>query len=141
MLTEPAKDLDDLARVVIGAGIKVHRALGPGLLESVYERCLWHELSVQGLAVRRQVPVPILYKGVALDEGYRVDLLVEAALIVEVKAIEALAAIHQAQLMTYLKLSGHRLGLLMNFNVARLRDGIRRVVYHPDSERLLAPFS
>ena len=136
MPTEPTSDLDELARAVIGAGIKVHTALGPGLLESVYELCLAHELSAQGFAVRRQVSVPILYEGIALDEGYRIDLLVGGALIVEVKADETLAAIHQAQLMTYLKLSGHRLGLLMNFNVAHLRDGVRRVVYLQDAARL-----
>jgi GxxExxY protein len=128
---EPSRELDDLARTVIGAGLKVHRVLGPGLLESAYEHCLVHELSTGGVDVRRQAPLPILYEGVALEEGYRIDLLVGGSLIVEVKSVEALSAIHQAQLMTYLKLSGRRLGLLLNFNVVLFKHGVRRVVDSP----------
>ncbi len=115
-----------LTGLIIGAAIEVHRELGPGLLESVYEECLAYELSAQGLSVRRQVPLPLIYKQKQLDAGYRIDLLVEDRVIVEVKAVEAIAAVHKAQLMTYLKLSGLRVGLLLNFHVSRMREGIVR---------------
>ena len=125
---EPSALADAAARQVIDAGLKVHRALGPGLLESVYEVCLAHELQLRGLGVRRQVPLPLEYEGLRLEAGYRLDLVVADAVIVEVKAVESLSRLHEAQLITYLKLSGLRLGLLINFNVALFKDGVRRLV-------------
>ena len=113
---------------VVDAGLRVHEALGPGLLESAYEHCLARELEVRGLAIRRQVGMPIRYQGVDLEVGYRIDLLVESSVIVEIKAVEATLAIHQAQLLTYLRLSGCRLGFLMNFNVPLYKSGLRRLV-------------
>jgi len=114
--------------LVIGAAIEVHRALGPGLLESAYEECLCHELSLKGVRFERQVPQPVTYKGVKLECGYRLDLVVAGKLIVEVKAVDALHPIHTAQLLTYLKLSGHRVGLLLNFHSVVLKDGLKRLV-------------
>ncbi len=113
---------------IIGAAIEVHRTLGPGLLESAYEACLCVELSERGLRVERQVALPLHYRGKRLDVGYRLDLVVEDEVVVEIKAIDALLAIHDAQLLTYLRLSGKRVGLLLNFNVPVLKDGIRRRV-------------
>jgi len=113
---------------VIHAAYKIHEALGPGLLESVYEVCLVHELSRMGINAERQVPLPVVYNDVKLDDGFRIDVLVEHQLVVELKAVEVLSAVHQAQVLTYLKFSGHRLGLLLNFNVAVLKDDIRRVI-------------
>ena len=110
------------------AAYTVHRALGPGLLESVYEVCLAHELTRRGHKVERQVSLPVVYDSVRLDAGLRLDLLVENSVVIEVKAVEALLPVHQAQLLTYLKLTGHRLGLLLNFNVPVIKDGIRRMV-------------
>jgi GxxExxY protein len=115
-------------KLVIDAGLKVHRALGPGLLESAYELCLAHELQSRGVAVRRQVSLPVLFDGVKLDAGYRLDLLVEEQVVVEVKSVESLAPLHEAQLLTYLKLSQFRLGFLMNFNVQLFKQGLRRLV-------------
>jgi GxxExxY protein len=123
---EPPVGLDRLARVVVDAGLTVHRALGPGLLETVYEQCLVHELATRSIATKRQVGLPVTYKDVRLDAGYRADLLVEDQIIVEIKAVEALTRLHESQLLTYLRLSGLRLGLLLNFNVSLFRDGIRR---------------
>jgi GxxExxY protein len=123
-----SKDVEVVARQVVDAGLKVHRALGPGLLESAYEHCLAYELQSRGVSVRRQVAMPIVYEGLQLDAGYRLDLLVGEAVIVEVKAIEALTRLHKAQLLTYLKLSSQRLGFLMNFNVPLFKEGLRRVV-------------
>jgi GxxExxY protein len=120
-------DANEVSREAVDAGLKVHRALGPGLLESAYEHCLVHELVKRGLVVARQVPLSISYDGMTIDAGYRVDLLVQDLLIIEIKAVDALTRVHHAQLLTYLKLSGRRLGLLMNFNVALFKDGIRRV--------------
>lgn len=117
-----------MARQIVDAGLKVHRALGPGLLESAYEACLTHELARRGLNVRRQVPQPLEYEGLRLDAGYRLDLVVDDLVIVEVKAVEALSRLHEAQLITYLKLSGLRLGLLINFNVALFKEGVRRLL-------------
>jgi GxxExxY protein len=111
---------------VVDAGFKVHKALGAGLLESAYEHCLAYELVARGMSVSRQVPLPIIYEGTKLDAGYRLDLLVEGSVIVEVKSMEALSRLHGAQMLTYLKLSGLRLGLLMNFNVAMFTQGVRR---------------
>ena len=109
------------------AGLKVHRALGPGLLESAYEHCLAHELQLRGLMVGRQVALPISFEGLRLDAGYRLDLVVAQTVIVEVKAVEALSRLHEAQLLTYLKLSGLRVGFLMNFNVPLFKDGVKRL--------------
>lgn len=120
-------EADVVGRAVVDAGVKVHRALGPGLLESAYEHCLAHELNARGLAVRRQVAPPILFDGIQIEAGYRLDLLVSDLVIVEVKAVEALAPLHEAQLLTYLKLSGLRLGYLVNFNVKLLKQGLRRL--------------
>ncbi|MEZ6185817.1 MAG: GxxExxY protein [Planctomycetota bacterium] len=112
----------------LGAALTVHTALGPGLLESVYECCLEHELRLRGIRVERQVVVGLDYRGKLLGDGFRIDLLVEGELVVEVKAVETLRPIHEAQLLTYLRLSGSRLGLLLNFNTESLREGIRRRV-------------
>jgi GxxExxY protein len=106
----------------------VHRFLGPGLLESAYEHCLAHELETRSVSVRRQAPLPLVYKGVTLDAGYRIDLLV-GAVIVEIKAVEALTRLHEAQIITYLKLSGFRVGLLINFNSPLFKDGLRRFAH------------
>ena len=113
---------------VIGLAIAVHRELGPGLLESAYEECLCYELKDRGIAFTRQVPLAVNYKGVRLDCGYRIDLIVDRTLLLEIKAVEKLLPIHDAQILTYLRLSRIRVGLLMNFNTVVLRDGIRRIV-------------
>jgi GxxExxY protein len=120
----------ELTHVIIGAAIEVHRALGPGLLEAVYEECLSSELASRGVPFERQKPVPLVYRDVKLACGYRLDLLVAGRIVVEVKAIEAVAPIHEAIMLTYLRLSGCRLGLLINFHSAVLKDGIRRFVWH-----------
>ena len=117
-----------LSNRIIGAGMKVHTALGPGLLESAYEACLAYELTQLGFKVERQKPLPLNYRGVQLDCGYRLDLLVEEAIVVELKAIDQFEPIHKAQLISYLKLSGCKVGLLMNFNVTSLRKGIHRML-------------
>jgi GxxExxY protein len=117
-----------ITEAVIGAAIEVHKTLGPGLLEHVYEECLCYELSVRGFNCDRQAELPVRYKGVSLDCGYRMDLVVENLLLVEWKCVEALLPVHEAQLMTYLRLSGHKVGLLMNFYVPALKDGIIRRV-------------
>jgi GxxExxY protein len=113
---------------IIGAAIEVHKVLGPGLLESAYEECLCHELDIRGVAFERQVPLPMEYKGIKLDCGYRLDLVVEDNVIVELKSVNKIDPIHEAQLLTYLRLKRTRLGLIINFNVAVLKDGIRRIV-------------
>ena len=118
----------DLTRNIIGAAIEVHKEIGPGLLESAYETCLCHELSLRRLAFQRQVALPVSYKGVKLDCGYRIDLLIENSVIVELKSIECVLPIHEAQLMTYLTLAKIKVGLLINFNVPILKDGITRRV-------------
>lgn len=120
--------LDQIATAVVDSAYKVHRALGPGLLESVYEVCLTHELAKRGFNVQTQVRLPVEYDGIKLDAGLRLDLLVHGGLIVEVKAVEQLLDVHKAQLLTYLKLTGVRLGLLINFNVATIKSGIKRLV-------------
>jgi GxxExxY protein len=126
----PSKLLhEELTENVIGAAIEVHRALGPGLLESAYEECLCREFSVRGLAFQRQVPLPVEYKGVKLDCGYRLDLVVQETLILELKCVEHILPVHEAQLLTYLKLTGKRVGIIINFNVSALiRGGIVRKV-------------
>ncbi|MBK9216370.1 MAG: GxxExxY protein [Chloracidobacterium sp.] len=120
--------VEQLSHLVIGAALKVHKELGPGLIESVYERCLCYELQKAGLVYERQMAVPVVYDGMKLDADLRLDIWVEKSLIIEVKAVEATLPIHQAQLMTYLKLTGNRLGLLINFNVPLLKNGIKRVI-------------
>ena len=119
--------INELSGIVIGAAIEVHKVLGPGLLESAYENCLCHELQLRNIVFERQKPLPITYKGVNLDCGYRLDVVVQGILVLEVKACDRIEPIHQAQLLTYLKLSGLSLGLLLNFNVPVMRDGIVRV--------------
>ena len=122
------RDNDPLTERIIGFAIEVHRQLGPGLLESAYEECLCYELRQSGIGFRRQVPLPVVYKAVRLDCGYRIDILVEEKVILELKTAERLIPVHEAQLLTYLKLSGLRTGLLLNFNSPVLRDGVRRMV-------------
>jgi GxxExxY protein len=117
-----------VSRMVITAAMKVHSALGPGLLESAYELCLVHELRQAGLEVQSQLALPIMYHGVKLDAGYRIDLLVENKVVVEIKTVDGILPIHKAQVISYLKLSGQSLGLLINFNVVHLKDGIKRFV-------------
>ncbi len=123
-----AETLNRITESIIGAAIEVHRALGPGLQESAYEACLAFEIIERGLKVEQQKPLPVVYREVRLDCGYRLDLLVEGVVIVEVKAVDHLMPVHQAQLLSYLKLSGCHVGLLINFNVKILKDGLRRVV-------------
>lgn len=126
-------ELDRITSTIIGSAIAVHRELGPGLLESAYEACLVYELKQQGLKVEQQRPLPIVYRTVRLDCGYRLDLMVEDKILVELKAIEKLDPIHEAQVLSYLKLSGSPVGLLINFNVKMLKDGIKRFANHcPD---------
>jgi GxxExxY protein len=120
---------DKFSKEIIGAAIEVHRHLGPGLLESAYEECLCRELAIQGLTFERQKPLAVSYKGVNLDCGYRLDVVVEGLVILELKAVDRIEPIHEAQLLTYLKLSDLRLGMLINFNVPILRTGIKRIVY------------
>ncbi len=121
-------EFDELSNQVIGCAIEVHKQLGPGLLESAYERCLSHELTCSNIRHRVQQELPIDYKSITLDNGYRVDLLVEDELMVELKSAAKILPIHEAQLLTYMKLAGVKVGLLMNFNVCRLKEGIKRFV-------------
>ena len=128
-MDRPTKDeLNRLSERIIGAAIAVHRELGPGLLESAYEACLEFELLDQGLVVARQQVLPVVYRGVHVDAGFRLDLYIERKVIVDVKAIDKLIPIHDAQILSYLKLTGCHLGLLLNFNVRVLKDGIKRIV-------------
>jgi len=119
---------EELTAEIYGAAIEVHKHLGPGLLESAYEECLCREFSLRGLSFHRQVPLPVTYKGVRLDCGYKLDLVVEEKVILELKAVEEVRPLHEAQLLTYLRLSGRQVGLLINFNVPLLKDGITRLV-------------
>ena len=119
-------ELNDLTEKVIGCAIKVHRVLGPGLLESAYEVCLLHELRKAGLKAERQVALPVIYEGLRLDANYFIDILVEDTVVIELKSVEHLLPIHEAQLLTYLKLANKKLGLLINFNVTLLKNGIKR---------------
>lgn len=119
---------NEISGAVVDAAMKVHSALGPGLLESAYAACLKHELVKRGLRVASEIPLPVVYDGVKLETGYRLDLVVEDTVLVELKAIEALAPIHQAQIISYLKLSGKPIGLLINFHTLHLKDGIKRFV-------------
>ena len=119
---------NEITEKVIGCAIKVHKALGPGLLESAYQACLYYELVKSGLSVEKEKPLPLVYEEVKLDCGYRMDLFIERRIIVEVKSVDALTDIHLAQVLTYLKLNNNRFGLLINFNVLKLKDGIKRIV-------------
>ena len=128
-LAAPIPDnVEDAARSIVDCAFRVHSGLEPGLIESVYEACLVHELLKRSIGVERQVTLPVVYDGIRLDAGLRLDLRVENAVIVEIKAIERLLPVHEAQILTYLKLTGLRLGLLINFNVPRIKDGIRRMI-------------
>ena len=119
---------NDLSSIIIGRAIEVHRELGPGLLESTYETCLEYELKERGLDVKRQIALPVIYKNIKLNAGYRIDLLVENKIIIEIKSVDSLADIHTAQLLTYLKLKELKLGLLINFNSVKVVDGLKRVL-------------
>ena len=119
---------EELTERIIGAAIEVHRTLGPGLLESVYEECLCHELGLRDLKFERQVALPLQYKGISVSVGYRADIIVEGAILLELKAVERLLPVHEAQLLTYLRLSGMRVGLLLNFNTSVMKHGIVRRV-------------
>jgi len=121
-------ELNELTKQIIGAAIKVHRHLGPGLLETAYETCLAYELQQLGLNFERQKALPLIYKEIRLDQGYRIDLLVERKVIVELKVVERIAPVHEAQVLSYLRFSGCKIGLLLNFNVKLLKDGIRRFI-------------
>ena len=121
-------DIEQLAKVVVGAAYSVHSSLGPGLLESVYELCLLHELRKREIPSEQQVRIPVLYDGLRLEAGLRIDLMVDRKLILEIKAVEEMNRIYKAQVLTYLKLTGLRLGLLINFNVALIKNGIERVI-------------
>jgi GxxExxY protein len=121
-------DENEISKIVIGCAIEVHRHLGPGLLESAYEACLVHELKLKGLNVQQQVPLPIIFKDVKLDAGYRLDLLVEDKVIIELKTVECFADIHTAQMLTYLKLKNLKFGLLINFNSVLIKNGIKRIL-------------
>jgi GxxExxY protein len=125
---ETRRKMDELSGRIIGGAIEVHRALGPGLLESMYEECLSHEMSLQGMTFERQKPLPIVYKGVEMECGYRIDFLVQEQVVVEIKVVDALHPIHHAQLLTYLKVGSWQIGLLINFNVPVLKRGLQRVV-------------
>ncbi|HXZ29127.1 MAG TPA: GxxExxY protein [Terriglobales bacterium] len=122
------RSANEVSRLILDAAMKVHSVLGPGLLESAYEACLAQELRLRGLDVQTQVPLPVVYEGTKLEVGYRVDMLVEGVVVIEVKSVDGIAPIHEAQLLSYLKLSGRNLGLLLNFNTVHLKDGIRRFV-------------
>lgn len=122
--------LEQVATSIVGSALAVHRGLGPGMLESTYHACFGYELTKRGLNFRSEVILPVSYDGLKLDAGYRVDLIVEDLVLVEHKAVQALAPIHEAQVITYLKLSGLKLGFLFNWNVPRIKDGIRRFVYN-----------
>jgi GxxExxY protein len=119
---------NEISRQAIGCAINVHRELGPGLLESAYRECLFYELRNVGLEVQQEVPMPIVYKEVKLNHGYRLDLLIENKVLIELKTVEALNDVHTAQILTYLRLGGYKLGLLMNFHTAILKDGIKRFI-------------
>jgi GxxExxY protein len=123
-------ELDSITGSIVDAAMRVHTALGPGMLESVYEKCLKHELVKRDLRVESQVWVPVIYDGVRIEGGYKIDLLVQSEVVVELKVVEQILEVHKAQLLSYLKLSDKRVGLLINFNVVHLRDGIRRLVNH-----------
>ncbi|MBW2596765.1 MAG: GxxExxY protein [Deltaproteobacteria bacterium] len=122
------KNIEEIGKKIVNAAIKVHRALGPGLLESAYQKCLTHELRKNGLKVACEVILPIQYEGIKIDAGYRIDMLVEDSVIIENKTVDQIAPIHEAQLLTYLKITGINLGFLLNWNVPLMKDGIKRMV-------------
>lgn len=134
-MTRSVFELNQITSEIIGAAIEVHRQLGPGLLESSYRECLCRELLLRGIPFERERPLPLEYKGIHLGCGYRVDVVVAGGVVVEIKAVEALAPIHEAQLLTYLRIGGYRLGLLINFNVAVLKNGIRRRILGYESDQ------
>jgi len=138
-MSSTVTELNQITREIIGAAIEVHRQLGPGLLESSYRECLCRELVLRGIPFEREKPLPLEYKGIHLGCGYRLDLLVAGGVVVEIKSVEALAPIHDAQLLTYLRIGGWRLGLLINFNVAVLKNGIHRRILGYDSEQAVTP--
>ena len=119
---------NEISRKIIGCAIEVHKHLGPGLLESAYQECIFYELKKSGLYVEKEKPMPIVYKEIKLDHGYRMDLLVEHKVVIEIKTVEAFTDVHYAQVLTYLKLGDYRLGLLLNFNTSVLKDGIKRII-------------
>lgn len=119
---------NEISKAVLGKAIKIHRILGPGLLESAYQECLFYELKNTNLIIEKEKPMPIVYKDIRLDHGYRIDLLIENKVVIEIKSVDALMDVHEAQMITYLKLGDYRLGLLINFNVPLLKNGIRRYV-------------
>lgn len=119
---------NELSNIIIGCAIEVHKQLGPGLLESAYQECLYFELKNKGLNVIKEKPMPIIYKEVKLDHGYRIDLLVENKVVIEIKAVEMFTDVHTAQVLTYLKLGNYKLGLLLNFQVTTLKNGIKRII-------------
>ena len=122
-------ELNQITELIIGASIDVHRQLGPGLLESAYRECLYYELTkVVGLSVKREIPMPIIYKEIKLEQGYRMDLLVEDKVVIELKPVDFLTDVHKAQLLTYLKLGNYKIGLLINFNETLLKNGIKRII-------------
>ena len=120
--------INEISNIVIGKAIEVHKHLGPGLLESAYQECLYYELLQSGLKVQKEKPMPIVYKEIKLDHGYRIDLLVEDKVVVEIKTVEYLNNVHFAQVLTYLRLGNYKLGLLLNFHVTKLKDGIKRII-------------
>jgi GxxExxY protein len=126
-------EINKITEIIIGCAIEVHKQLGPGLLESTYEACLYYELVKAGINVQRQVPMPLIYKEVRLEQGYRIDLLIENCIVLEIKMVEAIADVHTAQTLTYLKLSGAKVGLIINFNVLKLTTGIKRLVARTQS--------
>ncbi len=119
---------NELSNKVIGLAMEVHTALGPGLLESAYKECLYHKIWKTGLSIEKEKPMPLVFEGVKLECGYRIDLLIENKLVIEIKSVEAINDVHFAQTLTYMKLGNYKLGLLMNFNVARLKEGIKRII-------------
>ena len=125
---------NEASHAVIGAAIKVHTALGAGVLESAYDTCMFYELTTAGLHFEHQARLPVVYNGIRLPAAYRIDYIVENCLVVEIKCVDKLQPVHCAQVCTYLKLSGHKLGLLINFNVSHLREGIRKVINDPESD-------
>ena len=131
--------LNRLTELIIGAAIEVHRATGPGLMESVYEQCLCYEISQLGLSFQRQVELPVVYKGIKLDCGFRMDLVVESTVVLELKTVDELLPIHSAQLLTYLKLSGKKIGLSINFNEPVLKRGLRRLANHAPDDAAADP--
>jgi len=128
--TQSSAELNQLSQDILDAAFRVHTALGPGLLESAYEHCLCYELQKNGLCATSQVQLPVVYDGVKIDAGYRIDILVENRIIIEIKAVDRLLSIHDAQLLTYLKLANKHVGLLINFNVKSLKNGIKRMVHN-----------